>query len=72
MTIHVTIKNEDSRANAVIEVLSVDSYTGRVANGDPLPSQVYTTSQAILKGGESVKVYVTSTMKLEVIERQNG
>lgn len=26
MTIHVTIKNEDSRANAVIEVLSHGTY----------------------------------------------
>jgi hypothetical protein len=72
MTIHVTIKNEDSRENAVIEVLSTDEY--QPYNGvEGLQNTVkYTSSHGLLRGGESKQVYVTSTMSLEVIERQNG
>lgn len=73
MTIHVTVKNEDSRANAVIEVLSVDEYKGWPSvNGDITPTVRHFTSQAILRGGESKQLYLTSTMKLEIVERQNG
>ena len=72
MTIHVIIKNEDSRANAVIEVISTDTLLPKDKDGNPKSSHIYTQSHALLKGGESKQVYVTSTMKLEVIERQNG
>lgn len=71
MTIHVTIKNEDTRENAVIEVISTDEYRGY--SNDPLhPTTRHHQSHGLLKGGESKTVYVTSTMSLEVIERQNG
>jgi hypothetical protein len=71
MTIQVRIRNEDSRANAVVEVVSTDEYKPR--NQDEVfPIQRHTVSQAILRGGESKTVYVTSTMSLEIIERQNG
>jgi hypothetical protein len=72
MTIQVTIKNEDSRTNAVIEVLSTDTYSGFTSEGNAKPTHVHTVSQAVLKGGEEARVYVTSTMTLQVIERQNG
>ena len=72
MTISVTIKNEDSRANAVIEVISTDSYHPKDKDGNVMFSTIRTQSEAVLAGGESKQVYVTSTMKLEVIERQNG
>lgn len=72
MTIRVTVKNEDSRANAVIEVLSTDTYRPYNREGNVMFSSVHTQSEAVLKGGESKTVYITSTMKLEIIERQNG
>ncbi len=72
MTINVSIKNEDSRANAIIEVISTDTYRPYDREGNVMFSTVRTQSEAVLKGGESKTVYVTSTMKLEVIERQNG
>jgi hypothetical protein len=72
MTIHITVKNEDSRANAIIEVLSIDTYSPYTTLDGPLPTKEYVKSEAILRGGESKQVYVTSTMHLEIIERQNG
>jgi len=67
MTIHISIKNEDTRANAIVEVISTDEYISGVK-----PIVRFTKSEAILAGGETAEVYVTSTMKLEVIERMNG
>ena len=72
MTISVTVKNEDSRANAIIEVISVDTYLPKDKDGNPHSSHIYTQSHALLKGGESKQVYVTNTMSLKIIERQNG
>jgi hypothetical protein len=72
MTIHISIKNEDTRQNAVVEIISEDSYHPQEKGGNPLVSSIHKLSQGLLRGGESKIVYVTSTMKLEVIERQNG
>ena len=72
MTIRVTVKNEDSRQNAIIEVISYDIYLPKDKQGEPKSSSILTQSHGLLKGGESKEMYVTSTMKLEIIERQNG
>jgi hypothetical protein len=71
MTIHVTIKNEDSRANAVVEVLSTDEYTPIPLEGPHALTRRHFKSEGLLRGGESKTVYVTSTMSLEVVERMN-
>jgi hypothetical protein len=72
MTIHVTIKNEDSRANAVIEIIKIDDYRPADRVGTPAQSIRTFTSEGLLKGGESKTVMIYHDNKLEIIERQNG
>ena len=72
MTISVTIKNEDSRQNAVIEILETNNYAPVHPDGTPEITRRFTDTRGLLRGGESKTVYVTSTSRLEIIERQNG
>jgi hypothetical protein len=62
MTIRLTIKNEDSRENAIVQVygLSADS-------GLPMGENA-----KLLKGGESTEVYIHSGKKYTITEIQNG
>jgi hypothetical protein len=72
MTIHVKVENLDSRANAVIEVLTEDTYHTIFIDGVPLKTTTYVRSEGLLRGGESLETYLTSTQFIKVIERQNG
>ena len=68
MTIQVQVKNLNSRANAIIEVVTVDEYKDSVELG---PTHRITLSRGLLAGGQELNVFVTSTQHLEVIERKN-
>lgn len=70
MTISVTIKNEDSRPNAIIEVLSTDQYQAQDRD-TVYPTRRAFQSEAILRGGESKTVMLCSSKSLEIIERRN-
>lgn len=59
MTIKVTIKNEDSRESAIINV--TQEYDN---SGNALATN--------LKGGESIERHLTADSKLSITEIQNG
>lgn len=62
MTIRVTVKNEDSRENAVI-VVQTQNQDGAPQSGSP---------DKELKGGESADCWVHSGQQLLVKETRNG
>ena len=62
MTIRLTIKNEDTRKNAVVEVMTVD------VNNDPLSGG----TMIDLCGGDSTDVYVHSGQNVLITELRNG
>ena len=66
MTITVRVTNEDSRENAVVEILSTQSYIPWDSNAKSL---VTCTSEGILRGGESKLVYLCSDRNLEIIKK---
>ena len=72
MTISVSIKNEDTRENAIIEVISFDSYSSNNEMMNATRTVLDIKKEATLKGGENVTVYVTSTRELKIKEVQNG
>lgn len=66
MTIHVQVKNLRSDANAIIAVVTRDTY-----KNDGVLTE-YNKVVGHLKGGEQLETYVTSSQELSVIETKNG
>lgn len=62
MTIKVSVKNDDSRENAIIEAVAVSA--GTVRDNPGAPKQ--------LKGGESAEFHVHSGQDLRISEIRNG
>lgn len=62
MTIRMTIKNEDSRETAVVEVKALNN------DLQDIPG----TTKHILKGGESCEIYVHSHNNYFIKEIRNG
>jgi hypothetical protein len=74
MTISVTIKNTDSRQNAIVEILSTDEYQYHLpfdTQGNPVLTRRSTSSHGLLRGGEEKTVMLCSDRKLEIVERMN-
>jgi hypothetical protein len=71
MTIHVTITNSDTRANAIIEILATDECIPYSTPYEPLPTYVTTKSEGLLRGGESKTVMIHKDRRVEIIERLN-
>ena len=61
MTIRLTIKNEDTRENAIVEVAGVCP-----ASGLPMDHEKQ------LRGGESCEVYIHAGKEFKIKEIKNG